>query len=626
MSTTRQFRPTPLEKVAITDSFWAPRQETNRTVTLPIQYQQCKETGRIDAFRLDWTPDKGAPPHIFWDSDVAKWIEAAGYSLATRRDPKLEELVDGVIDLVVNAQQPDGYLNVHFTVAEPEKRWTNLRDCHELYCAGHLMEAAVAYHKATGKRKLLDALCRYADCIDSVFGPGKRAGYPGHEEIELALVKLYHATGEQRYLRLSQYFVDERGRPPHLFNEEAEARGDDPKTFHFRSYEYNQSHVPVREQTEVVGHAVRAMYLYSGMADVANERGDATLLEACQRLWGNVALRRMYVTGGIGPTRANEGFTFDYDLPNETAYAETCAAIGLVFWAHRMLQFECDSRYADVMERALYNGTISGVSLSGDRFFYVNPLSSLGDHHRQEWFGCACCPPNIARLIASVGQYVYSESEGAAAVHLYVQGTGELNVAGQIVKLAQETDYPREDRVKITVTPEKPTSFVLRLRIPGWCRAAAWDVNGQPLATGHRIEKGYLRIEREWSPGDVVELTLPMPIERIESHPAVRQDAGRIALQRGPLVYCLEGVDNGQRLHDLVLPTDPALIPSYEPDLLGGIIVLTGQALRRDDSDWDGQLYRPVRSKQETVPIRAVPYCVWDNREAGEMIVWINAR
>jgi DUF1680 family protein len=352
----------PLNNVTIDGGFWGPRLEINRQRTLPIEYKQCKDTGRIDAFRLDWKPGAGPAPHIFWDSDVAKWIEAASYALNSHPDAALEGVVDETIALIASAQQADGYLNTHFTVVEPGKRWTNLRDRHELYCAGHLIEAGVAHFQATGKRALLDVVCRYADHIAAVFGPGpaQKRGYPGHEEIELALVKLYRATGERRYLDLSLYFINERGSQPHYYDLEALERGEEPGKFRFKTYAYMQAHLPVREQRQVVGHAVRAMYLYAAMADLAAETGDESLLQACEVLWEDLCLRKMYLTGGIGPSTDNEGFTGAYDLPNETAYAETCASIGLVFWAQRMLQSGCESRYADVMEGALYNGVLIG--------------------------------------------------------------------------------------------------------------------------------------------------------------------------------------------------------------------------------------------------------------------------
>ncbi|HEV2662828.1 MAG TPA: beta-L-arabinofuranosidase domain-containing protein, partial [Ktedonobacteraceae bacterium] len=427
--------PVSWKNVTIDDQFWSPHLRVNREQSLPHIYQFCAETGRIDALRLNWKPGVEPVPHIFWDSDVAKWLEAASYSLATHPDPALEARVDELVGLLVAAQQPDGYLNSYFTAVEPEKRWTNLRDWHELYCAGHLIEAAVAHFQATGKRVLLDALCRYADYIASVFGPeeGKKRGYPGHEEIELALVKLYRVTGEERYLRLSEYFINERGRQPHYYDAEARQRGEDPAAYYHKTYEYNQSHLPIREQSQVVGHAVRAMYFYSAVVDIAGELHDQSLFDADQRLWQQLCSKRMYITGGLGPSAHNEGFTTDYDLPNENAYAETCAAIAFVFWNHRLLQLDCNARYADMLERALYNGVLSGVSLDGRKFFYVNPLASSGGHHRQEWYSVSCCPPNVARLFASLGQYIYAANANELAVHLYIQSTARVTLAGREV-------------------------------------------------------------------------------------------------------------------------------------------------------------------------------------------------
>ncbi|MDH7568643.1 MAG: glycoside hydrolase family 127 protein [Armatimonadota bacterium] len=617
--------PLPFTQVRIDDRFWSPRLRVNREKTLAHQYQQCKETGRIDAFRLDWRPGREPVPHIFWDSDVAKWVEAASYTLALHPDPHLENLLDEVVALIASAQQPDGYLNVHFTVVEPEKRWTNLRDWHELYCAGHLMEAAVAHYQATGKRTLLNALCRYADYIGTVFGtgPGQKRGYPGHEEIELALVKLFRVTGERRYLELSRYFVEERGRQPHYFDQEARARGEDPARFHGRDYRYNQSHLPVREQTEVVGHAVRAMYLYCAMADLAGELNDPTLLRACERLWESVTGRRMYVTGGIGSARANEGFTFDYDLPNESAYAETCAAIGLVFWAHRLLQLTADARYADVMERALYNGVLSGVSLDGERFFYVNPLASVGDHHRQPWFGCACCPPNVARLLASLGHYIYSRRDDDVAVHLYIQSSAQLTVGGGAATLTQSTEYPWEGRVCLAWRLERPARFAMLLRIPGWCREARLWVNGSAIPLKDVVERGYARVAREWRDGDRVELDLPMRPERIYAHPAVRQNVGRVALQRGPLVYCLEEADHPVSVHRLLLPRNAPVKARFDNSVLGGVVLLEGEGVALRENGWEGALYRATPPDASPCLLTAVPYFAWDNRAPGTMTVWI---
>lgn len=629
-----KMQPVAFNNVHIDDAFWSPRIEVNRLRTIPHQYKQCKETGRIDAFRLDWKPGKEPKPHYFWDSDVAKWIEAASYSLMTHPDPELDALLDEVIELIANAQQPDGYLNVYFTVVAPEKRWKNLGHWHELYCAGHLIEAAVAHYQATGKRRLLDVMCRYADYIDSVFGPGKRDGCPGHQEIELALVKLYRVTGERRYLELSKFFLDQRGQKPSVFEREMEHLSEEDARIHRHFFvrrdgtfdtSYCQDHLPVREQSEVVGHAVRAMYMYSGMADVAVHTGDEGLIGACMRLWDNVCTKRMYITGGIGPSRHNEGFTKDYDLPNLTAYAETCAAIGLIFWNHRLLHLDGESRFADVVERALYNGALSGVSLQGDRFFYVNPLASNGDHHRQEWFGVSCCPPNIARLIASLGGYIYSEGPEDAYIHLYIGSRATLNVGGRAVKLRQTGSYPWDGDISVSVELDEPTAFGLNLRIPGWCRSFEISINGENVTELVQIDKGYVRLERTWKTGDTVDLRLEMPVERVMAHPAVSENVGHVALQRGPIVFCLEGVDHTVPLHAISLPVDAPLEVQYDPDLLGGTVVITGEALADDLDEWEGQLYRHDPPRTQRVKIRAIPYHLWDHREPGEMRVWLRS-
>ncbi|HEY0735915.1 MAG TPA: beta-L-arabinofuranosidase domain-containing protein [Herpetosiphonaceae bacterium] len=619
-------------QVSIDDNFWAPRQRVNREQTIPYILEQCRKTGRVDALRGVWDPElvqRGVAgsniPVLFWDSDIAKWIEAASYSLATHPDPQLDALVDEVIAHVAQAQQPDGYLNSWFTTVHPEQRWTNLRDWHELYNAGHLIEAGVAHFQATGKRTLLDVVRRYADYIDSVFGtaPSKQRGYCGHPEIELALVRLYHATDERRYLDLARYFVDERGREPHYFDQEARARGDDPALFWARTHEYNQSHCPVRLQDEVVGHAVRATYLYSAMADLAAEDGDTSLLEACRRLFRHLTTKRMYVMGGIGSSMNNEGFTSDYDLPNESAYAETCAGIALVFWAQRMLNIDLDRRYADIMELALYNAVLSGVAADGTHFFYDNPLSSDGDKQRSEWFTCPCCPPNLARIIASLSGYIYAQRDDEVVAHLYVQGTARLRLAGQEVTLRQETNYPWNEQVSIRVGLGEPANFRLRLRLPGWCRAPRLMVNGEAIDLANAVENGYAVIRRQWRDGDVVGLELPMPIERVYAHPEVRADVGSAALRRGPLVYCLEQTDLSTPLHQLLLPADAELTARFDDGLLGGVVVLEGEAVALSASGWDDTLYRTAPPASKPSPIRAIPYYAWSNRGAGAMAVWI---
>jgi DUF1680 family protein len=625
----------PLPNVEIETGFWGERQATNRERTLPAIYRQLKNTGR-----QGW--QAGQPkPHIFWNSDLAKWIEAVGYSLATKPNPELEQQVDELVELMARAQQPDGLLNVFDTVVEPQNRWRNLRDCHELYSAGHLIEAAVAYSQATGKRELLDVLCRYADLIGRTFGreEGQKRGYCGHPEIELALFKLYRATGEVRYRDLSAYFINERGQKPYYFDLEARARGDDPAKYWAKNYRYCQADVPVRQQTIATGHAVRACYLYSGMADLAAETSDAELLVACRSIWDDLTEHQMYITGGLGPAHANEGFTFAYDLPNETAYAETCASIALVFWAHRMAQLDPESRYIDVMERALYNGIMSGVSFQGDTFFYANPLAayphvnpvehwsgidSAHDYRREAWFGCACCPPNLARLVASIGAYFYSVTPETLYVHLYGQNKAHFSFGGNAVHLEQRTTYPWDGEIRIVVQTEQPTRFELALRIPGWCRSYEVSVNSAPVSTAP--VKGYLHLDRTWVGGDEVTLVLAMPVERMLANPHVRHDAGLVALQRGPVVYCLEEADNGPELANLAIPRGAALKAEVDASLFGGVGVVTGKALRIEPETWLGGLYQPesmAAPKGVPVTFKAIPYCFWANRQPGEMRIWM---
>ena len=617
-TTYQAFNPVPFTKVIIDDAFWAPRLRVNREKTIPHIYRMCKETGRINAYSLLWKPGQEKAPHQFWDSDVAKWIEAASYSLAIHPDPTLDGLLDEVIALIASAQQPDGYLNPHYTIVEPDKRWANLRHGHELYCLGHMIEASVAHFQATSKTRLLDVACRYVDYIDTVFGrePGKKRGYCGHEEIELALVKLYRATGNTRYLKLSQYFIDERGQSPCYFDTEP------APDLHKLGLEYHQAHKPVREQTEVVGHAVRAMYLYSAMADLVYETGDETLLQACKRLWNHLYTRRIFITGGIGSSMLNEGFSSDYDLPNDTAYAETCAAIGLVFWCHRMLQLECDAQYGDVMERALYNGVLSSVSQEGTTFFYVNPLANQGDLARQEWFSCACCPTNITRLLASFGQYIYSQNEQEVAVHLYVQGTVQLNIRGQQVLLKQKTQYPWDGQVMLTIELNEPTAFALRLRIPGWCSGALLMVNGEPMDIPAVNGNGYAKIERVWKHSDQVSLQLPMPLVRMYAYPEIESDIGLVALQRGPIIYCLESTDNEVPLSRLVLPRKADLQAHYDEDVFGGAVTVGADAL--DTSGWGNLLYRAQPPETYPATLKAIPYYLWCNRGVSTMRVWMH--
>ncbi|HQZ20789.1 MAG TPA: glycoside hydrolase family 127 protein [Thermoflexales bacterium] len=630
--------PVPFTKVKFTDSFWAPRIRTNRAVTLPIEYKICEETGRLGAF--DWRKGQPHEPHWFWDSDAAKWIEAASYALADERDPQVEAQIDAYAASLIRNQLPDGYANSRFINVEPGAQWANLRDAHEMYCAGHMIEAAVAYFEATGKRELLDAMCRYADHMIATFGPnpGQKRGYCGHQEIELALIKLYRATGQRKYLDLAAFFINERGQGTsllhpdkpgaheHFYDVEAKARNADPRDYWAKNYEYLQAHKPVREQTEVVGHAVRAMYMLCAMADLSAELKDDTLLHACEALWTHLTTRRMYVTGGIGSGGANEGFTADYDLPDDTAYCETCAAVGLVFWAHRMLQLTGQSKYADVMERALYNGALAGISLDGAAFFYANPLSSAGNVLRQAWWDCACCPPNIARLIASVSGYQYSSSGDGIWAHLYAQGEAEMRVGQTPVRVSQTTNYPWDGAIALRLSLEKPAAFAVHLRIPDWCDGFRISINQKPIANT-QLQDGYLVLSRLWADGDTIELELNMPAQYVYANPNVRQALGQVALQRGPLMYCVEQADNGAQLDRIILPSVPdGFAAAHEPGLLGGVTVLRGDAIALDESSWGGALYRHAAPSASAKQITAVPYYAWANRAPGEMRVWLRAQ
>ena len=632
------FRPPAIPDVDLR-GFWGERIDAVAARTVRILYDRCVAAGMLD--QIDPSrpvPELRIPYHVrdgftagtvttqmFWDSDIAKTIEAAAYALYRKRNPEIEALMDDVIDMYRRLQQPDGYCSSWYIRMQPGRRWTNLRDCHELYCAGHMIEAAVAYAQATGKRTFLEVMCRYADHIATVFGPGEGQlrGYCGHEEIELALVKLARETGEQRYMDLAKFFIDERGQQPHYFDEEAIRDGRNPADFHFKTYEYNQSHLPVRDQRKVVGHAVRAMYLYSGMADIAAEYGDDTLTDALEILWDDLTGRQMYLTGGIGPAAANEGFTAEYDLPNDTAYAETCASVGLVFWASRMLGRGPNRRFADVMEQALYNGALAGLSLDGATFFYENPLESAGGHHRWIWHHCPCCPPNIARLIGAIGTYMYGVSDNAVAIHLYGESTARLAVGGKAVTITQEGDYPWSETVTVKVGVAAPTRFALHLRVPDWAKAANIAVNDGPAETAVAGEGGYVALDREWRDGDSVTLHLPMGARVLHPHPRIKADTGRVAIMRGPLVYCAEGADNGADLDMMTLPARLSGVQTATVAELGGAVAMDVPALVDSDGAWGNTMYTTAPPRAQTAVRRFVPYHLWDNRAPGEMRVWV---
>ncbi|WP_158816483.1 glycoside hydrolase family 127 protein [Methylocapsa sp. S129] len=630
----RRYTPVRFADVDFGQGFWHERLETVLTRTIPSQYEQLGSHGILESLKAPKPApalripisNHGMSTQVFWDSDVGKWIEAASYALSHRRDAVIEARIEEITDWLAQTQLPDGYLNCWYIGREIDKRWTNLRDRHELYCAGHMIEGAVAYFQATGRRRLLDIFCRYVDHIAAVFGPGpgQKRGYCGHPEIELALIKLHHVTGDRAHLDLAAYFVDERGNQnPQYFDVEALARGDDPKKYWFSTHEYSQSHKPVREQDKAVGHAVRALYLYAAMADLASDLGDESLKKACESLWRDVTTKRMYVTAGVGPSASNEGFTRDYDLPNDTAYAETCASVALIFWAQRMLNIDCDGAYADILELALYNGALSGLSRDGVRYFYQNPLESDGAHTRWEWHPCPCCTMNVARLVASVGGYFYSTGEGALAVHLYGTNSAQMTVDGRRVGISQQADYPWSGKATIEVAPEEPAAFTLKLRIPGWARSHSIAVNGVPLAnltTSH----GYAEVRREWRKGDSVELILPMPIEKFYANPNVRADVGRVGLRRGPLIYCVEEIDNPSTPVPLLrLPKTAQAGAEFRPELFDGVVAVVAEAEVVKDSADDSALYQAQPFPRESARLTAVPYYIWNNRGPNRMAVWL---
>jgi len=620
-----------LRDVRLRGGFMAPFLERIRNVSLPYQWAVLNDrivtnekSHCLENFRIASGRHKGEfYGMVFQDSDIAKWLEGAAYQLAQEKDEALEKNADDAIDEIVAAQQPDGYLDTYFICNGLDKRWTNLKDQHEMYCAGHMMEAAAAYYRATGKRKLLDAMLRLADHIDGVFGPeeGRRKGYPGHEEIELALCRLYDVTGEERYLRLAACFLDRRGTKPDYFAKECEKRGGTSPYAELYGPSYFQNHLPVREQQTAEGHAVRALYLLCGMADVAARTGDAQLWTAFKRLYDDVVRRRMYVTGAVGSTHVGEAFTFDYDLPNDTVYGETCASVALIFASRRLLAREPDGRYADVMEKALYNACLASMGQDGKHFFYVNPLevvpeASRGDPGKRHvlpvrpgWFACACCPPNLVRLLSSLGAYQYSVSGRNVYAHLYLSGRTTLRVDGRAVTLETETDYPLDGRIRIRAGEG---DYALRLHLPAWCGESRLLINGNSVEAA--LENGYLVLPGPFH-GDTVELTLSMPAYRCYADARVREDIGKVCVMRGPLVYCLEEADNGPGLHLLALPAGAPLACGADGAVTAPGVRLTpeGDALYAQAPPW----------RRTDALLTFLPYYRWANRGENEMTVWV---
>ncbi len=603
--------PLPLGAVKLRDGFWTPRRQVNRETTLPSQYRKCEETGRIDNFRrAAGKIDRPFQGRYYNDSDVYKWVEAVAYALAESPDAELTSLLDAVISEIAAAQCEDGYLNTHFTRQREEERWTNLRDLHELYCAGHLIQAAVAVRRCTGRDDLLQVAIRLADLICALFGPGGREGTCGHQEIELALVELYRETRRPAYLAQAELFIERRGRRPGVI-------GGSP---------YHQDHAPFTELDSVVGHAVRMMYYCCGATDLIAETGNPAYRRSLDRLWTSMTSRRSYVSGGIGSRYEGEAFGCDYELPNDRAYAETCAAIGAMMWAWRMLHLEGEPSFADHMEWVLYNAIPCGLSLSGEEYFYQNPLSDEGSHRRLPWFDCACCPPNIARLLAALPAYFASSSGTELWIHLYAAGEVRADLDGGSLAMRVETDYPWDGRIRLVIERAPRTPTAVRLRIPGWCRAPELRVNGEPFPA---VAGEYAVLERSWVPGDEIQLNLRMEPRRLTAHPLVPGVEGRIALARGPLLYCIEGCDLGFDPREAVLPTAGGLEPRWVPEVLGGVVVLEADGLRRrPGAGWRDALYADSGTvawqEPRSVRLTAVPYYAWANRDPGGMAVWIS--
>lgn len=617
-------QPVPFTSVQLEDSFWAPRIETNRTVTIPFAINKNEETDRVDNFRKAAGLKKG--PYIgkrYNDTDVYKVMEGIAYTLQQHPDPKMEKVLEDLVKVVAAAQEEDGYLFTTRTI-DPEnpapgaghKRWSHLRGSHELYNAGHLFEAAVAHYRATGRRSFLEVALKFADLLTHTFGPGKKKDVPGHQEVEIGLAKLYRVTGKQEYLDLARFFLDQRGH-----KHDGEMYPADTVFALYNDNAHMQDHVPVLRQTEAVGHAVRAAYMYAGMADAAALGAHEDYIRAIDRLWENVVYKKLYITGGIGARDYGEAFGDNYQLPNAEAYAETCAAVGNAMWNLRLFLLHGDSKYIDVLERILYNGMLSGVSLTGDRFFYQNPLESKGGYTRSPWFEVACCPGNITRFIPSVPGYVYAVKDHRLYVNMYVGSSANIHLKGLTVRVIQKTNYPWDGKVNIRVQPEKTREFTLCLRIPGWSRnrpvpgdlysylrlidaAPRAAVNGE--AAPLRLEKGYWLLQRRWQSGDEVRIDFPMPVRRVVSHPAVKENKGKVVLERGPLVYCLEGVDNGGKVLDKLIRDAAVIKEEYRSDLLKGVTVLK------------------IFNRPASVPLVAVPYYAWSHRGAGKMAVWIS--
>lgn len=652
-----QYRLLKKEECRIDSTFWNRYIQVVKNEVIPYQWDilndkiaDSEPSHAIDNFRIAAGEMEGTfYGQVFQDSDVYKWLEAVGNILLIKRDKELEAKADSVIDIIEKAQESDGYLDTYFTIEEPDQKWTDLLECHELYCAGHFIESAVSYYRATKKQKIMDIACRLADHICTVFGPeeGKNHGYPGHQEIELALVRLYACTKKEEYLRLSRFFLDARGTDS-FFEEEFEKRGQisfwnkakqgEPNIrYNQFSYKtYNQFHLPVRQQKEAAGHAVRAVYMYTAMADIASLTGEKELFDTCKDLWNDIVKKQMYITGGIGATHSGEAFTAAYDLPNDTNYAETCASIGLMFFAQRMLKTEVDRTYADVMEQALYNTVLGGMNYEGNRFFYVNPLevvpeNCLGNperYHvkpvRQKWFACACCPPNIARTIPDLWEYIYAARENTAYVHLFLGSRANIRLDCGTLSIKQTTGYPWTNQIRLEVQSDTKNPLRLAVRIPKWSGSYRVVKDGREVMVPVQ-ENGYIYIEEDFSRQTVIDLELEMEPKFMASNRNVHYNAQKAAIVRGPLVYCIEEADNGKYLNEISIMADRPL-EERAMEQFGGAVMLVGKGVRRINKTDSGELYMAYDTEETETEIRAVPYFLWNNRKAGEMQVWIRTR
>lgn len=633
-----------LKNIRIEDAFWNKYIDLVDETILPFQWElindrvegaaksYCMQNLRVAA-KAEEGHHQGM---VFQDTDVAKWLEAVAFSLAKKENAELEKIADEAIDWIAAAQCEDGYLNTYYTITG-EKRWSNLFEGHELYTAGHMIEAAVAYYQATGKRKILDVVSRFADYIYEVFGTeeGKCHGYPGHPEVELALVKLYRATGEKKYLDLANYFVRARGEEPCYFRGEEGMKNGRYLFPEFKDFDmdYAQAHKPVKEQLTAEGHAVRAVYLYSAMADLAGEYRDAELLEQCKTLWNNIVEKRMYITGSIGSASYGERFTTDYDLPNNTNYSESCATIGLAMFSNRMFHITREGKYMDIVEKALYNTLLSGIAMDGKHFFYVNPLEVIPEiaeknptmSHvkttRQKWFGVACCPPNIARTLASMGNYMYAVDKDTLYSNLFISNEMEVALENGTAKVKLEADYPRSGKIQYTITGEEACAFTLAIRKPAYSPYAVVQLNGAAVACEEK--DGYLYLNRIWNPQDVLTVELDVPFRFVHCNPRVRDNIGKVALMKGPQVYCLEEIDNGAYLNSVVVDSAVDVKEQYEADLLGGTLCAVLEGKKIDYTQVSDCLYEEVKPTYVSVSLKAIPYGQWNNRGKGEMLVWM---